>query len=220
MTGIPSHMEVSNLKSLRIACCALAVWIVAPDAGAQPSDPAQIAQHCIQHVSAVAAHRIQRNQAIAGECVAKIEHLVEAGHIGAARHMAVICAHRIMAGTNQALQHIHARCTECTQVLLSLGAPRLAQAVREVCMQRAQAMNASRHAALQAIRDALPGDEPLPAAVCPPDLDGDGDVGVADLALLIAALGTAVTGAPDLDGDGAVTVTDVVELVIGWGPCG
>ncbi len=204
------------MRTLRIASCVLAAWLTAPGAEAHAPDPQQIAQHCLEHVSAAAAHRIQRNQALTGECVGRIEQLVEAGHIGAALHAARMCAHRIVARTNHTLQHIRARCTRCTGVLVELGAPGLARMVRETCGQRAQAVNASRHAALSAIRDALPGGEPLIAGVCPPDLDGDGIVGAADLASVLGALGTE---AADLDGDGAVTATDVVELVIGWGPC-
>ena len=55
--------------------------------------------------------------------------------------------------------------------------------------------------------------------VCPADLDGDGEVGVTDLIVLLAAWGTDPGGPPDFDGDGNVGITDLIELLRRWGPC-
>lgn len=53
---------------------------------------------------------------------------------------------------------------------------------------------------------------------CPADLDGDGVVGGADLASILAAWGT---GGPsgDLDGDGVVGGADLASLLAAWGAC-
>ena len=59
-------------------------------------------------------------------------------------------------------------------------------------------------------------------AVCAPkcraDLNGDGNVGAADLATLLSAWGTADPLA-DLNGDGVVGAPDLAELLSSWGPC-
>jgi hypothetical protein len=57
---------------------------------------------------------------------------------------------------------------------------------------------------------------------CPWDLDGDGDVGVTDLLLLLGAFGPCEPGEicpADFDGDGAVGVTDLLALIGRFGPC-
>lgn len=55
--------------------------------------------------------------------------------------------------------------------------------------------------------------------VCPADLDGDGNVGAADLLSLLAAWGTDPGGPPDMNGDGTVGAADLLELLADWGPC-
>jgi hypothetical protein len=54
---------------------------------------------------------------------------------------------------------------------------------------------------------------------CPPDLDGDGFVGISDLLALLAAWGTNPGGPPDLDGNGIVGIGDLLILLASWGPC-
>lgn len=56
-----------------------------------------------------------------------------------------------------------------------------------------------------------------PAPACPADLDGDGVVGGADLAVLLAAWGTAGPG--DFDGSGSVDGADLAVLLGAWGAC-
>jgi hypothetical protein len=53
---------------------------------------------------------------------------------------------------------------------------------------------------------------------CPEDFDGDGEIGVTDFLLLLAAWGNA-GGPEDLDGDGVVGVQDFLLLLAAWGPC-
>ena len=57
--------------------------------------------------------------------------------------------------------------------------------------------------------------EPSP---CPWDLDGNNDVGIGDLLILLAAWGTDPGGPPDFDG-GGVGVSDLLALLANWGPC-
>ncbi len=61
-----------------------------------------------------------------------------------------------------------------------------------------------------------------PAAIsvtgdCPADLDGDGAVGAADLAELLAAWGQG--GPADFDGSGGVDAADLAVLLAAWGAC-
>lgn len=58
--------------------------------------------------------------------------------------------------------------------------------------------------------------EEVPAACCPADLDGDGIVAGADLALLLGAWGTSEL---DLDGDGIVAGSDLALILGSWGDC-
>lgn len=54
---------------------------------------------------------------------------------------------------------------------------------------------------------------------CPADLDGNGEIGAADLAAVLGAWGTS-GGAADLDGDGIVGAGDLSTLLGAWGACG
>jgi hypothetical protein len=54
---------------------------------------------------------------------------------------------------------------------------------------------------------------------CPADLDGDGSVGAADLALLLGAWGPNPGDSADLDGDGDVDAADLAILLGAWGAC-
>ncbi len=57
-------------------------------------------------------------------------------------------------------------------------------------------------------------------ARCPSDVDGDADVGLADLELVLAEWGLCPPecGA-DIDGDEVVGVKDLLYVLAGWGPC-
>ena len=60
----------------------------------------------------------------------------------------------------------------------------------------------------------------VPPPPCPADLDGDGEVRVPDLIILLAAWGPVPTpGPPDFDGDGEVRVPDLISLLAAWGAC-
>jgi hypothetical protein len=58
-----------------------------------------------------------------------------------------------------------------------------------------------------------------PEAVCPADLDGDGNVGTSDLLELLSAWGPNPGHPADLDGNGTVGTADLLELLSSWGPC-
>jgi Tol biopolymer transport system component len=53
---------------------------------------------------------------------------------------------------------------------------------------------------------------------CAADLNGDGEVNVSDLLVLLAAWGETDVPA-DIDGDGIVAVGDLLLLLAAWGPC-
>ena len=59
----------------------------------------------------------------------------------------------------------------------------------------------------------------LPEDECPWDLDGDGNVFVTDLLLLLMDFRTCDGSPADFDGDGCVTVTDLLTLIGNFGPC-
>ena len=54
---------------------------------------------------------------------------------------------------------------------------------------------------------------------CPYDLDGDGNVGITDLLLLLGDFRSCNGSPADFDGDGCVTVADLLILLANWGPC-
>lgn len=54
---------------------------------------------------------------------------------------------------------------------------------------------------------------------CPADLNGDGEVGPADLAALLGSWGQCDGCPADVDGDGEVGPTDLAMLLGAWGPC-
>jgi len=54
---------------------------------------------------------------------------------------------------------------------------------------------------------------------CPADLDGDGDIGAADLAILLGAWGPCEACPADFNGDNLVDAADLAELLGSWGPC-
>jgi hypothetical protein len=62
--------------------------------------------------------------------------------------------------------------------------------------------------------------EALAASGCVADLDGSGEVGGGDLAMVMASWGDAPAGtAADLDRDGRVDAADLGEVLASWGPC-
>jgi len=56
---------------------------------------------------------------------------------------------------------------------------------------------------------------------CPQDLDGDAEVGFADVLRVIAAWGPCAPGAcdEDLNGNGSVDFADILAVIGAWGPC-
>lgn len=61
--------------------------------------------------------------------------------------------------------------------------------------------------------------ECLAVDLCPADLDGSGDVGAGDLAILLGSWGVCADCPADLDGDGSVGAGDLAQLLGAWGPC-
>ena len=59
----------------------------------------------------------------------------------------------------------------------------------------------------------------LLGGVCAADLDGDGEVKVADLLILIGDWGSCSECDSDLDNDGEVKIADLLILIGAWGPC-
>ena len=60
--------------------------------------------------------------------------------------------------------------------------------------------------------------EVIAASSCDEDFDGNGEVDVADILILIGDWGGS-DPAHDLNGDGVVGVADLLELIAAWGPC-
>jgi hypothetical protein len=60
--------------------------------------------------------------------------------------------------------------------------------------------------------------EIVAASGCDEDFDGNGEVDVADILILIGDWGGS-DPAHDLNGDGVVGVADLLELIAAWGPC-
>ena len=56
-------------------------------------------------------------------------------------------------------------------------------------------------------------------AECPQDLDGNGSVGAADLAILLGSWGPCERCAADFDGDGVVNAAHLAQLLGAWGMC-
>lgn len=59
----------------------------------------------------------------------------------------------------------------------------------------------------------------VPPPPCPADLDGDGEVRVPDLIILLGAWGPNPGHPADFDGDGEVRVPDLIVLLGAWGAC-
>jgi len=62
------------------------------------------------------------------------------------------------------------------------------------------------------------------AAICPTDINGDGETNVLDLIELLLCFGQPATGAcgfgQDINGSGDVNVLDLIELLLAFGtPC-
>jgi hypothetical protein len=54
---------------------------------------------------------------------------------------------------------------------------------------------------------------------CPWDLDGDGDLGMGDLLIVLSTWGPNPGAPADFDGDGEVGFFDLLKLLSRWGPC-
>ena len=84
-------------------------------------------------------------------------------------------------------------------------------------------MGSYRHEPMKGFRGGSVGEvqqiNVLAAISCLGDLDGDDEVKVADLLLLIGAWGPCSDCPADLDGDGEVKVADLLLLIGAWGPC-
>lgn len=58
------------------------------------------------------------------------------------------------------------------------------------------------------------------AATCSGDLNGDGEVGLQDLLMILSGYGEPCGQCPeDIDGDGKIGLWDLITVIHGWGPC-
>ncbi len=70
-----------------------------------------------------------------------------------------------------------------------------------------------------------PGERPqltiefTPPAMCPADVDDDGEVGINDFLLVLASWGPCKGCPEDIDGDGDVGINDFLLVLASWGPC-
>ena len=71
----------------------------------------------------------------------------------------------------------------------------------------------------------LPAEHPVltieftPPAVCPADVDDDGEVGINDFLLVLANWGLCPGCPQDIDMDGTVGINDFLLVLANWGPC-
>lgn len=65
----------------------------------------------------------------------------------------------------------------------------------------------------------IAGQLTISASLCPTDLTGDGTVGPADLATLLAAWGPNAGHPADFNFDGTVGAADLAQLLAAWGAC-
>ena len=61
-------------------------------------------------------------------------------------------------------------------------------------------------------------ENPCGGSGCPADLDGNGQVGSTDIAILLSMGGSSEAEA-DLDGNGTVAASDIAQLLVSWGAC-
>ena len=80
-------------------------------------------------------------------------------------------------------------------------------------------MRASRTSLVPALAIALLLPQAAIAFTCDADLDGDGQVGTADLLELLSQWGPCEDCSGDLDEDGVVDTADLLALLADWGPC-
>jgi len=118
-------------------------------------DPERIAMACVRHVQALTERTVDRNRAIARECVPQIQALVEAGRREAAEELAARCTRMVVHGSNQSRLHLRHDCARCIRMLVFLRAPRLAEHVARVCEEAVGTIGRSEQAAVTAIRHAL-----------------------------------------------------------------
>ena len=157
-----------KLPRNRLSICAVVAALLLP--GASPAfgaaegpvrlmggDAERIAMACVHHVRALTGRAVERNRAIARECVPEIEALVEAGRIEEAEELAAQCTRAVVHGSNDRLRHLRRDCVHCIRVLLFLRAPDLAELVARVCEAASDRIEHSKRAAVMAIREALEG---------------------------------------------------------------
>ncbi len=65
----------------------------------------------------------------------------------------------------------------------------------------------------------VPAHQTQASECCPPDLNGDGEIGAADLAALLASWGPCLGCPADINGDGEVGAADLAALLASWGSC-
>jgi predicted outer membrane repeat protein len=58
-----------------------------------------------------------------------------------------------------------------------------------------------------------------PSAQCPGDANGDGNVNISDLLLVITNWGQSGLNPADVNGDSVVNVSDLLGVIAAWGPC-
>ena len=54
---------------------------------------------------------------------------------------------------------------------------------------------------------------------CPQDVDGSGQVGIADLLAVLSAWGPCADCPEDINDDGTVGISDLLAVLSAWGPC-
>ncbi len=216
-------MKRHRIGSSLVVALVLGTLCIVPRVSAQqPPDPRQIAEECIERVRERAGARIDRNQAVALECIAVIEEHLANGRHEQAKHAARHCIHHIRTRTRATMFQVWDHCGDCIRRLRHLDASRLAFRVRNVCTHALDRLRHSGHRAAQAILDAFPpptSASQMELLTCESDINGTGQVDSGDLFALFGAWGTDAAVYFDLDGDATLTFTDVMVMIGAWGPC-
>lgn len=123
------------------------------------TDPAALAERCIEHMTAVANRAVEHIEAHGENASARVAELVEAGEFRKAVAVARAASQHVKLDAYRAGHKITKPAYRCIKSLLRLGEPELAAEVEAAAKEQVDRVKGARRIALEAIRDALPDNE-------------------------------------------------------------